>query len=332
MFSIVVLSSLFFAVTLGSPPVLIQQQVESEVLFKVSPTDDRHRPFELLCEAESDPKPEYRWIKDGKVFDITSMNVRILRKPESGTLKFVKPSDEDEGEYYCIAENSDGIVRSNEVTLKKAFLHNFVNESVRVVEAHEGDPLQLECEAPSGYPSPSIFWIIQTKHGAIKSADNARVTLDPVGNLWFSAVSLEDASKDSHYVCSAASTFVNEYYLGNRITLKVIPRNNKTWETRPPTLQYATPEEVVVLKGKKLEIFCIYSGDPLPEIAWSKDGHTVWKSERVVRENHGKSLKIRNADAADAGKYKCKCSSRLYLRHFFEKLFLSPPIFLSAIR
>lgn len=210
-----------------------------------------------------------------------------------------------------MAENADGIARSNSVKFRKAFLENFKNDSARTIEAQEGESLKLECKAPNGYPKPSIFWMIQTVHGAIKSVDNPRVTLDPAGNLWFSSVSRDDANKDSHYVCSAASSVVNEYKLGNRIMLKVIPRSSKSLNGSPPTPQYVSAADVLVLRGKKVELFCIYNGTPIPKLAWSKDGKPIELDERVVLENYGKSLKIKNTDAEDEGKYSCEASSEI---------------------
>lgn len=253
----------------------------------------------------------YRWIKDGKDFILSDHVDTVVQKTEAGTLTFLKPKVEDEGEYLCFAENEDGIARSNSVTLKKAFLENFKNDSARTIEADEGESLKLECKAPKGYPKPSIFWMIQTVHGAIKSVDNPRVTLDPAGNLWFSSVSRDDASKDSHYVCSAASTVVNEYKLGNRIMLKVIPRISKSLNGSPPTPQYVSSPDVLVLRGKKVELFCIYDGTPNPKVVWSKDGKPIEFDERVVLENYGKSLTVKNSDAEDEGKYECEVSSEI---------------------
>jgi neuronal cell adhesion molecule len=249
----------------------------------------------------------YRWTKDGEDFDVTARVDRITQKAEAGKLTFLKPSDDDEGEYLCFAENGDGTARSNLITVKKVFLESFVNESVtREMEAVEGDPFTLECLAPNGVPKPNIFWMIQTTQGAIKSVDNPRVTLGPAtGNLWFSSVSREDASKDAYYVCSAASSVANEYKLGNRIALKVIPRIAKLQKGLPPTLQYVSPPSVFALRNTTVEIFCIYGGSPVPKVTWSKDGEAIEYNERIISENYGKSVKIKKADVEDGGNYTC---------------------------
>ena len=47
--------------------------------------------------------------------------------------------------------------------------------------------------------------------------------VDPDGTLWFSNVTLDDMSEGFLYACSAASYFRNEYKLGNRVHLRVVP-------------------------------------------------------------------------------------------------------------
>lgn len=227
-------------------------------------------------------------------------------------LTFTKPTEKDEGVYHCLAENSDGIAKSTSVELKRAFLDNFQNDSVQTVEAQEGESLKLECEAPNGNPQPSIFWMLQTIHGAIKSIDNPRMTVDPTGNLWLSSVTRDDATKESYFVCSAASSAVNEYKLGNRIMLKIVSRTFKSLNGSPPTQQFISPPDVHALRGKKAEFFCIYDGIPTPKIEWRREGNPLGNSdERVLFENFGKSLKIKNVDVDDEGKYSCEVSSEI---------------------
>lgn len=58
MLTLVLLSAMLVIGVIGAPPVMIQQPVESETLFKVSPNVDRQKAFELPCEADGDPFPE----------------------------------------------------------------------------------------------------------------------------------------------------------------------------------------------------------------------------------------------------------------------------------
>lgn len=237
-----------------------------------------------------------------------SRSKNVTQEVDTGSLTFLAPTTGDEGQYACYAENKYGTARTNLISVKRAFLENFRNDSViETMEATEGDPFKLECKAPGGFPDPSIFWMVQTTQGAIKGIDNPRLTLDPTGNLWFSSVAREDASKDSYYVCSAASSAVNEYKLGNRIMLRVIPRTHKS--QRPPKVQYVSSPTMFALRGNTVELFCIYHGTLIPKVAWSKNGKPIQYNERLVLENYGKSLRIRKADEEDEGKYTCEVTS-----------------------
>lgn len=251
----------------------------------------------------------YRWIKNGKHFDFTAYDDRITQQPGRGTLTITKPRDEDLGQYQCFAENEHGIATSNSVFVRKSELNNFKDEQIQTLEAQEGSPFQLKCQPPDGWPKPSVYWMIQTTNGGIKTINNSRMTLDPEGNLWFSNVTRFDASDDSYYACSATSSFRNEYKLGNRVLLKVIPSSNAAQNRYPPKRQYVSRRNEVALRGQKIEIFCIYGGTPLPQTVWSKDGKPISWSDRITQGNYGKSLMIRHTALEDKGSYTCDVSN-----------------------
>lgn len=175
---------------------------------------------------------------------------------------------------------------------------------------NEGDPYKLTCQPPDGWPKPNVYWLIQNIDGGIKSINNSRMTLDPEGNLWFSNVTRQDASNDFYYACAATSVFRNEYKLGNRVLLRVQPNGVSAAQNRhEPEKQYVTRKNEVALRGKKVELFCIYGGTPLPQIVWSKDGTILQSSDRVTQGNYGKSLIIKHTTFEDRGSYTCEASN-----------------------
>lgn len=136
------------------------------------------------------------------------------------------------------------------------------------------------------------------------------MTLDPEGNLHFSNVTRADKTDDFYYVCSAASVFRNEYKLGNRILLDVIRTGvSPSQHKYAPTQQYVTRKNEVALRGKRVEMYCIYGGTPLPQTVWSKNGKPLHWSDRITQGNYGKSLIIRHATFEDAGSYTCDVSN-----------------------
>ena len=89
----------------------------------------------------------------------------------------------------------------------------------------------LACAAPDGWPKPNVYWMRQAQNW-LKTINSSRLTVDPHGKIWFSNVTLDDTSEDFLYACSAASYFRNEYKVGNRVHLNVIPRGMITY---PPS-------------------------------------------------------------------------------------------------
>ena len=149
------------------------------------------------------------------------------------------PKDDDIGQYQCFATNEYGTATSNSVFLRKAELNSFSEDSVvETIFAEEGKPFKLPCNAPDGRPKPSVYWMLQSKQGAIKSINSSRITVDPEGTLWFSNVTRFDKSTDLTYACSAYSLFRHEYKLGNRVFLSVSPTSGTSAQNKfPPTEQ-----------------------------------------------------------------------------------------------
>lgn len=235
----------------------------------------------------------------------------MLQQPGRGTIVISLPRDEDLGQYQCFAENEWGTATSNSVFARKAELNSFKDSAPEVQTVNEGEPYKLTCQPPDGWPKPNVYWLLQAIEGnGIKSINNSRMTLDPEGNLWFSNVTKEDASDNFYYACAATSVFRNEYKLGNRVLLKVQPTGTDASRNRhEPVKQYVSRKNEVALRGKKIELFCIYGGTPLPEIVWLKDGRVIQSSERVTSENYGKSLLIKHVKSEDKGTYTCDVSN-----------------------
>ncbi|XP_035777597.1 neuroglian-like isoform X2 [Anopheles albimanus] len=305
MFNVLAVHSL-----IHSPPRVIKQPPPDEMLFQVAQQGESDKPFLIECEAEGEPSPRYRWIKNGKKFEWQTYDDRMSQQPGRGTLVITSPRDEDLGQYQCFAENEHGIATSNSVFVRKAELNSFKDGPPLTVPADEGKPFKLVCQPPDGWPKPNVYWMIQNMDGGIRSINNSRMTLDPEGNLWFSNVTRDDESNDFFYACAASSMFRSEYKIGNRVLLQVKQTGISAAQNRhPPTRQYVSRKNEVALKGKQVELFCIYGGTPLPETVWTKNGRAIIWNDKIQQDNYGKSLKIRRVSSEDAGTYTCEVSN-----------------------
>lgn len=128
----------------------------------------------------------------------------------------------------------------------------------------------------------------------------------------FSNVTRDDASDDFYYACAATSVYRKEYKVGNRFLLNVIHKGpSASQNKRAPVAQYLSKRNEVALRGKKVELFCLFGGTPLPETVWLKDGTRIKPNDRVTHGNYGKSLIIKHVNFDDQGKYTCEASNNV---------------------
>jgi neuronal cell adhesion protein len=145
-----------------SPPLITKQPPTDELLFQVAQRQDENdKPFLIECEAEGEPAPKYRWMKNGKEFNWQAYDDRISQQPGRGTLVVTSPRTEDIGQYQCFATNEWGTATSNSVFVRKAELNAFKDEDPPTILAEEGNPFKLGCNPPDGWPKPQVYWMLQ---------------------------------------------------------------------------------------------------------------------------------------------------------------------------
>ncbi|KHN80859.1 Neuroglian, partial [Toxocara canis] len=74
----------------------------------------------LRCRAEGNPKPTYKWTKNGNAYDPSAHLNRVVVVPNEGSLLFHNLTSGDEGVYQCEAINAYGAVLSEKVILQRA--------------------------------------------------------------------------------------------------------------------------------------------------------------------------------------------------------------------
>ena len=101
----------------------------------------------------------------------------------------------------------------------------------------------------------------------------------------------------------------NEYKLGNKVYLDVIPTGSASAQNRhEPVQQYVSRKNSVALRGKSIELWCVFGGTPLPQIRWTKQGGALpWG--RTTYSSYGKTLILKSVDTEDAGNYECEASN-----------------------
>ncbi|NXY61032.1 HMCN1 protein, partial [Callaeas wilsoni] len=235
-----------------------------------------HSPLELDCSARGTPSPTITWFKDGQPVG-EEVGHKVLLNGQKLVISQAQVSDS--GHYKCVAANKAGEHEKEfDVTVHVPPTIKSAGPSERAVVLHK--PVTLQCIA-SGIPSPSITWL---KDGQPVNTATGNIRLEALGRVLQLGKALPgDAAR---YTCVATNA-AGEAQQHTRLHVH-----------EPPSLEDAGKvlnETVVVNNPIHLE--CRASGNPLPAVSWSKDGHTL--------ADRGQVLRIEGAQVADSGLYRC---------------------------
>ncbi|ROL40963.1 Neural cell adhesion molecule L1-like protein [Anabarilius grahami] len=284
--------------------------------------------FLFKCEAKGNPRPTYRWTKDGMDFD-PHKDPRLIKEESSGT--FVIPNNKDkakyQGKYRCYASNKLGTALSEEAEFIVPMVPKFPKEKTEPVVVTEGDSVVLECNPPQGIPPWQLYWMTNDLRHI---EQNERVSMGLNGNLYFSNTLVSDSHDD--YCCFASFFKIRTIVQKPRMVLRVKPINSTQGDDGIMGVQKREPNMLVpyshsttyLKKGDELELECIAEGLPTPEVEWIKMLGNLPKRSHI--KNFGKLLTIPAVTEQDEGKYMCKAKNDLgEAVHHFNVVVEEPP-------
>ncbi|KAL1249724.1 hypothetical protein QQF64_020729 [Cirrhinus molitorella] len=281
--------------------------------------------FLFKCEAKGNPRPTYRWTKDGMDFD-PDKDLRLIKEESSGT--FVLPNTKDkvkyQGKYRCYASNKLGTAISEESEFIVPMVPKFPKEKTEPVVVTLGDSVVLECNPPQGIPPWQLYWMTNDLRHI---EQNERVSMGLNGNLYFSNTVGSDSHND--YCCFASFVKIRTIVQKPSMALRVKPSqgddNTTSVQNRKPSILVPSSHSTTYLKkGDELELECIAEGLPTPAVEWIK----MWDNlpKRTQIKNYGKLLTIPNVTDQDEGKYMCKAKNDLgEAVHHFQVVVEEPP-------
>ncbi|XP_053096642.1 neural cell adhesion molecule L1.1 isoform X2 [Pangasianodon hypophthalmus] len=274
---------------LKEPP-LIRQQSQSYTAFYV---DD----VSLRCEASGNPKPTYRWEKDGELFMEEMNGSGILTADQSEELKFYQ------GKYRCYASNELGTAESDLIHLITEPIPVSVKEKKVVKIANEGDSVVLQCNIPKSSVEAYIHWM-DKKLMHIKQSD--RITIGLNGNLYFANVLTSNTRDD--YTCYTQYVEARTILSTEPVSLIVNPSNEVV--NRPPG--FHQPEKAqthyFALRGQTLILECIPHGLPTPIVQWERKDAPL-SSSQATKERFDRWLEFASITESDDGEYTCTASN-----------------------
>ncbi|XP_075691581.1 neural cell adhesion molecule L1 isoform X2 [Rhinoderma darwinii] len=287
-----------FSATRLFPPSFTEQPPKKYVVY---PNDD----IILKCEAKENSKATYTWEKDGLPFD--SNDTRVTRKSNSGTVIISNSNGnmkEFQGTYRCFASNELGRAVSNEMRVITESTPKWQKETIKPVQAEEGDSVVLPCNPPKSAVPPRILWMNSTLLHIIQ--DN-RVTMGMNGNLYFSNVAVTDHHPD--YICHAQFLGARTIVQKEPIELKVSHSNSVKFRTPKMLMPSGSSSQYLALKGNPLQLECISEGLPTPENTWNAFTGTM-DPKRFHFDEYKKALRIEDVLEEDDGDYECIAENR----------------------
>ena len=73
----------------------------------------------------------------------------------------------------------------------------------------------------------------------------------------------------------------------------------------PPKIVSSSPTSFHQPLGSMVKIFCKAEGSPKPNVTWTKDGRSIFTSQRITYQSEGSEIIINNLQDDDGGIFKC---------------------------
>ncbi|XP_053249243.1 neurofascin isoform X18 [Podarcis raffonei] len=242
----------------------------------------------LECIASGVPTPDIVWHKKGGDLPAGRTKLENFNK----ALHIANVSEEDSGEYFCLASNKVGTSRHT-ISVRVKAAPYWLDEPENLILA-PGEDGRLVCRA-NGNPKPSIQWLVNGE--PIESS-----TPNPSREVTGDTVMFRDIQSGSSAVYQCNASNEHGYLLANAFVsvLDVIPR-----------ILAPRNQLIKVILNNRTRLDCPFFGSPIPTLRWFKNGQgsTLHGGNYIVHENG--TLEIIRARKEDQGTYTCVATNLL---------------------
>ncbi|VDN19931.1 unnamed protein product [Cylicostephanus goldi] len=268
----------------------------------------------LSCKVDAVPKAGIVWYKDGLPIRSGGRFNITLADDGTCTLDIRDAVEGDEGAYRCVASNEHGstntscllTVKVPKAEAKKEGEEPFFTKGLVDMWKDRGETFTLKC-AVKGDPFPEIKWY---RNGTLlRDTPRSIIETSPDGTC---SLTVKDCtmSDEGIYRCEAE----NKY--GKAKTQATTHVQMSIGKGEAPKLEMGSPpkfiipleDQTVILNGT-IDLECKVTGQPMPQVKWSRDGGPIWEDSRYeweVDEAKGLyHLRITSATVNDEGTYRC---------------------------
>ncbi|XP_040891001.1 neurofascin homolog (chicken) a isoform X1 [Toxotes jaculatrix] len=242
----------------------------------------------LECIAAGLPTPTIKWFKKGGDLPANKVKIEKFNK----TLKIISVSEEDAGEYVCMANNHLGSIRHSIFVQVKAAPYWLDKPTDLVLAPDENG--RLVCRA-NGNPKPNTQWLINGQPLDSSPPNPSRHVMGDT--IIFRSVQMGSSAV---YQCNASNQ--HGYLLANAF-VNVLDM--------PPRMLGPKNQLIKVIENNRTFLDCPFFGSPLPDLRWFKNGQGSGLDGGQYRVYINGTLEIKRARAEDEGTYTCVANSIL---------------------
>ncbi|XP_075396662.1 neurofascin isoform X4 [Tenrec ecaudatus] len=242
----------------------------------------------LECIASGVPTPDIAWYKKGG--DLPSHKARFENFNKA--LRITNVSEEDSGEYFCLASNKMGSIRHT-ISVRVKAAPYWLDEPQNLILA-PGEDGRLVCRA-NGNPKPTVQWMVNGE--PLQSAP-----LNPNREVAGDTIIFRDTQISSRAVYQCNTSNEHGYLLANAFVSVL---------DVPPRMLSPRNQLIRVILYNRTRLDCPFFGSPIPTLRWFKNGQgsNLDGGNYHVYENG--SLEIKMIRKEDQGIYTCVATNIL---------------------
>ncbi|XP_004375299.1 neurofascin isoform X5 [Trichechus manatus latirostris] len=242
----------------------------------------------LECIASGVPTPDIAWYKKGG--DLPSHKAKFENFNKA--LRITNVSEEDSGEYFCLASNKMGSIRHT-ISVRVKAAPYWLDEPKNLILA-PGEDGRLVCRA-NGNPKPTVEWMVNGE--PLQSAPP-----NPNREVAGDTIIFRDTQISSRAVYQCNTSNEHGYLLANAFVSVL---------DVPPRMLSPRNQLIRVILYNRTRLDCPFFGSPIPTLRWFKNGQgsNLDGGNYHVYENG--SLEIKMIRKEDQGIYTCVATNIL---------------------
>ncbi|XP_061869306.1 neurofascin isoform X5 [Colius striatus] len=242
----------------------------------------------LECIASGVPAPDIMWYKKGGELPAGKTKLENFNK----ALRISNVSEEDSGEYFCLASNKMGSIRHT-ISVRVKAAPYWLDEPQNLILA-PGEDGRLVCRA-NGNPKPAIQWLV---NGEPIEASPPNPSREVAGDT----IVFRDTQIGSSAVYQCNASNEHGYLLANAFVSVL---------DVPPRILAPRNQLIKVIQNNRTRLDCPFFGSPIPTLRWFKNGQGNTLDGGNYKAHENGSLEMSMARKEDQGIYTCVATNIL---------------------